>query len=115
MWSVRAIAGCATITAVHTAIVCWRRQVSRSSVLNTMFTSIKRRRGRARANRTDFAYCISSPRAARTRLVRASSCMCFHESAEDLPDHRKEAGFEELDFALEDYGGRYGGDCFAGS
>ena len=35
------------------------------------------------------------------------------ESAEDLPDHRKEAGYEELDFALEDYGGRYGGDCFA--
>ena len=34
-------------------------------------------------------------------------------SAEDLPDHRKEAGYEELDFALEDYGGRYGGDCFA--
>ena len=34
-------------------------------------------------------------------------------SADDLPDHRKEAGYEELDFALEDYGGRYGGDCFA--
>ena len=34
-------------------------------------------------------------------------------SAEDLPDDRKEAGYEELDFALEDYGGRYGGDCFA--
>ena len=34
-------------------------------------------------------------------------------SAEDLPNHRKEAGYEELDFALEDYGGRYGGDCFA--
>ena len=35
------------------------------------------------------------------------------ESAEDLPDDRKEAGYEELNFALEDYGGRYGGDCFA--
>ena len=35
------------------------------------------------------------------------------ESAEDLPDHRKEAGYVELDFALEDFGGRYGGDCFA--
>ena len=35
------------------------------------------------------------------------------DSAEDLPDHRKEAGYEELDFALEDFGGRYGGDCFA--
>ena len=34
-------------------------------------------------------------------------------SAEDLPDDRKEAGYEELNFALEDYGGRYGGDCFA--
>ncbi len=34
-------------------------------------------------------------------------------SAEDLPEHRKEAGYEELDFALEDFGGRYGGDCFA--
>ena len=34
-------------------------------------------------------------------------------SAEDLPEERKEAGYEELDFALEDYGGRYGGDCFA--
>ena len=34
-------------------------------------------------------------------------------SAEDLPDQSKEAGYEELNFALEDYGGRYGGDCFA--
>ena len=35
------------------------------------------------------------------------------ESAEDLPEQGKEAGYEELDFALEDNGGRYGGDCFA--
>ena len=34
-------------------------------------------------------------------------------SADDLPKERKEAGYEELDFALEDFGGRYGGDCFA--
>ena len=34
-------------------------------------------------------------------------------SAEDLPEQGKEAGYEELDFALEDFGGRYGGDCFA--
>ncbi len=34
-------------------------------------------------------------------------------SADDLPKERKESGYEELDFALEDYGGRYGGDCFA--
>ena len=34
-------------------------------------------------------------------------------SADDLPKERKEAGYVELDFALEDFGGRYGGDCFA--
>ena len=35
------------------------------------------------------------------------------DSAEDLPDHRKEAGYEELDFSQEDFGGRNGRDCFA--
>ena len=34
-------------------------------------------------------------------------------SAEDLPKERQESGYEGLDFSLEDYGGRYGGDCFA--
>ncbi len=34
-------------------------------------------------------------------------------SADYLPNERKEAGYEELKFGLEDYGGRYGGDCFA--
>ena len=37
----------------------------------------------------------------------------FPRSADDLPNERKEAGYVELDFALEDFGGRYGGDCFA--
>ncbi len=35
------------------------------------------------------------------------------DRAEDLPDERKEAGYEELDFGLDDFGGRYDGDCFA--
>ena len=34
-------------------------------------------------------------------------------SADDLPNERKEAGYEELDFGLDDFGGRYDGDCFA--
>ena len=34
-------------------------------------------------------------------------------SADDLPKERKEAGYEELDFGLDDFGGRYDGDCFA--
>ena len=63
-----------------------------------IFISIKKRRGTARANRIDFAYSTSSPGAARMTMVHVFPV------AQDLPNERKEAGYEELDFGLEDFG-----------
>ena len=38
---------------------------------------------------------------------------CLPVAQMTFPSERKEAGYEELDFGLDDFGGRYDGDCFA--
>ena len=68
-----------------TAIGCSQRPVSRSSVLNSPFTSNTKNWRPTGANRTDFVYCISNPRAARMTMARASSYIYFQIAQKIFP------------------------------